>query len=210
MYPFCVGRVVLCSNFAAEILINYGNMKAITLKKKWVEKLEEMDKELKFKCLVALYEYLSNECPTIEMMQGFEVAHFIKFVMEDIRKTEERRERNRQRRAEKAAREAAEREKAERLAAESAVSAPVNIDCQSVDNPSLYASNPELYIFDGFMRYVIATGDNDCRSIVPSRTTLHEMLVRFRQWVITRRRSREITRLTAFRGLFRHALKEIS
>ena len=58
-------------------------MKKITLKKNWVEKLEEMEKEIKFKCLIALYEYLSNERPTIEMMQGFEVAQFIKYVMED-------------------------------------------------------------------------------------------------------------------------------
>ncbi len=185
-------------------------MKTITLKKKWVEKLKGMDKEVKHKCLIALYEYLSNERPTIEMMRGFEVAHFIKYVMEDIHQAEERRERNRQRRAEKAEREAAEREKAAQLAAESTAGDTINVESQSVDNAALYATNPELHIFDGFMRYVIATGDSDCCSIVPSGSSLDDMLSKFRRWVITRHRSREITRLTAFRGLLRHAVKEIT
>lgn len=190
-------------------------MKTITLKKKWVEKLEEMDKDLKFKCIIALYEYLSNERPTLEMMQGFEVAGFIKFVIEDIRKTDERRELNRQRRAEKAALEAARKEEAAKIATIEENTSTSNgddiiADVQSTDQSSIYATNPEMYIFDGFMRYVIATGDTDFRSLLPADVHLNDMLSKFRKWVISRRRSREITRLTAFRGLFKHALREIA
>ena len=188
-------------------------MKKITLKKNWVEKLEEMEKEIKFKCLIALYEYLSNERPTIEMMQGFEVAQFIKYVMEDIRLSEERRERNRQRRAEKAAREATQKEESERIAAQKDKTSTKNeatAETQPIDNADIYVAHPELHIFDGFMRYIIAVGDSDCRSILPTGVQLDEILVKFRQWTITHGHSREITRLNAFKGLFKYAIKEIA
>lgn len=176
-------------------------MKTITLKKKWIEKLEGMDKELKHKCVVALYEYLHNGYPTVEMKENIEVFRFMKFVIEDIRQTEERRNRNSQRRAEKAAREAAEKEYA-------SVHQPDDDKKKTAKN--LYEINPELYIFDGFMRYIIATGKTGLNRPMPVGTTLDNMLSRFRGWVLSRRRLREITHLSAFQSLFNQAIQLIA
>lgn len=173
-------------------------MKTITFRKKWVKAISKLPKELRNDAIIALFNFLEtgeNDHPdTLISNLVWDVEH-------DIIKSAERSEKARQRREQKKAEMASQQAKS-----------------QPIDDPSLtfdtgmqkeYEEHPELYMFDGFMSYLISWAGKDMLPPVPDGMNVVTLLCFFRNWVIDNGKLGEMTKLNSFCGLFRHALPSL-
>ncbi|MDE5970732.1 MAG: hypothetical protein K2G74_07905, partial [Muribaculaceae bacterium] len=85
--------------------------------------------------------------------------------------------------------------------------APTQNVFKSID----YAAHPEMFIIDGFIKYIIATGDTKLTSILPVNMTIPTLESALHKCFTTGQRYSSISRLTStLRSQFRHVIKQIS
>ena len=199
LYPFCVGQLEFGCNFARKLLsklmtmTNNTNLFAVTFRKKWIERLENMGANLKFKCLMAAYEYIVNRRYTCDAERDREVREFLWYVIDDMKVIARRREAARRRREER------KRIEAERRAIEN--DELTANQCFIADTQD-YRRNPALYMFDGFMYYLMSPMGKSVRPDIPTGRSLGELLMKFRKWAIETSRVADISKLNVFRDVF--------
>lgn len=168
-------------------------MKTITFRKKWVIAISRLPKHLQNEAILAVFEFLQtgeNEHPNSK------ISNLVWAIEQDVDKSIERREKARKRR---------QQQKAEKQQAQS-TNTPTSVDTESQRE---YEAHPELYMFDGFMSYLISQGADGPLPAVPDGMNEVTLLCYFRNWVIENNKLGELTKLNAFCGLFRHALPEL-
>ena len=168
-------------------------MKTITFRKKWVIAISKLPKELRNDAIIALYNFFeTEETHHPETL----IANLLWDVKQDLKKSAERSEKARLKRQQKKA------EKQEPKQPDTTT--PPNI----IDDTSIreYEAHPELYMFDGFMSYLISRGRGELLPAVPDGMNEVTLLCFFRNWVIENNKLGELTKLNSFCGLFRHAL----
>ncbi|MDE7092499.1 MAG: hypothetical protein K2O43_03640, partial [Muribaculaceae bacterium] len=146
---------------------------------------------------------------------GEEVRSFMRTIADEVALDAERRERMRKRREAKKAiaeREAREREmQAQQEAEQSATETPQTeaATTQNMFKSIDYAAYPEMFIIEGFIKYLIATGDTQLTSILPKGVTLESLEHTLSNCFITGQRYSNISRFTTtMRSNLRHALKQ--
>ena len=173
-------------------------MEKIVFKKSWIERMDNMDRWTRHRCIIALYEllYFGRITPP-GLRGGPEVLQFIRSIAKEVAADTERRERMQKRREEKKA--LAEREaKALELQDEQPI-------FKSID----YTAHPEMFIIEGFIKYLIATGNPQLSSILPKGSTLDSLERSLSHCFSTGQRYSNISRLTStMRSQLRHALKQ--
>ncbi|MDE5857267.1 MAG: hypothetical protein K2H32_02785, partial [Muribaculaceae bacterium] len=141
-------------------------MEKIVFKKSWVERLNKMPRMERERCVVALYDFLFHGRMTPPCFVCNAVRVFMRSIADEVALDAERRERMRKRREAKKARaerEAKEQELQAQQAAEQADTETSQPESTSNSQPIFksidYSAHPEMYIIEGFIRYLIATGD---------------------------------------------------
>lgn len=173
-------------------------MKTITFRKKWVKAISKLPQELRNDAIIAVFNFLAtgdNDHPdTLISNLVWDVEH-------DLMKSAEQREKARQRREQKKAKKAQQPPEAQ----------PVSANEPSFDTEMQkeYEEHPELYMFDGFMSYLISRGGTKLLPEVPDGMNVVTLLCFFRNWVIDNGKLGEMTKLNSFCGLFRHALPSL-
>ena len=174
-------------------------MKSFTFRKNWNVAISKMAPEKRQTAIVYVYEFIMNGSnPNPE---DNELWDLLKLVEADLKKAEINREKARKRREEKKIDAARAKEQAEIT--------DVKIPELMAESANEYLKNPALHIFDGFMAYLALTRGLNERIEIPAGRNAVELMCHFRHWVIENNRINEITKLTSFIGLFRHALPEI-
>ena len=174
-------------------------MKSFTFRKKWNDCISKMAPEKSHTAIVYVYELVMNG--TNPNPDDNELGELLKLVENDLKKAEINREKARQRREEK-------KLKAEKGKAQTNV-LDVKMPELNEETAMEYLKNPALHIFDGFMAYLALTRGLNDRVDIPADRNVVELMCHFREWVIKNNRVNEITKLTSFIGLFRHALPDI-
>ncbi|MDE6809435.1 MAG: hypothetical protein K2J42_05035 [Muribaculaceae bacterium] len=171
-------------------------MKTITFRKNWNNAIARMPVEIRRDAVIAVYDYLLTGCRP----DGCDklINDLIDMVAVDLTALEIKREKARRRREIKRLEEKTIAETAD---------APISYP--GADAFMEYMKHPALYMFDGFMSYIGMTGCGRDRLGLPDDVNIVEMMCHFRQWVIENGKVNEITKLTSFMGLFKHALPEI-
>lgn len=168
-------------------------MKTITFRKKWVIAISKLPKKLRNDAVVAVYIFLSNgKNDHPETL----IYNLLRIVERDVKKSDERRKKARLKRQQK---------KVHSIRSKVA-SNPVTADAMAKRE---YEEHPELYMFDGFMSYLISQGPDGPLPEVPDGMNAVTLLCYFRDWVIKNRKLGELTKLNSFCGLFRHALPDL-
>ncbi|MDE6351710.1 MAG: hypothetical protein K2K88_01005 [Muribaculaceae bacterium] len=191
-------------------------MEKIVFKKSWVKRLDNMHRVQREKCIIALYDFLFHGRMTPPCFMGEEVRSFMRTIADEVALDAERRERMRKRREAKKAiaeREAREREmQSQQEAEQSATETPqteVTATTQNMFKSIDYAAHPEMFIIEGFIKYLIATGDTQLTSILPKGVTLESLEHTLSNCFITGQRYSNISRFTTtMRSNLRHALKQ--
>ena len=174
-------------------------MKSFIFRKNWSEFISKMVPEKRHDAIVYVYELVMNG--STSQPDSKEICELLIIVENDLKKAEINREKARRRREEKKLRAEQEKAKAEVT--------DVKMPELNEESALEYLQNPALHIFDGFMAYLALTQGLSGRVELPSNRNAVELMCHFRQWVIANKRVNEITKLTSFIGLFRHALPEI-
>ena len=197
-------------------------MEKIVFKKSWIERMDNMDRWTRHRCIIALYEllYFGRITPP-GLRGGPEVLQFIRSIAKEVATDTERRERMQKRREEKKA--LAEREtkalelQAEQVAEQAVVETthPETPPSESIQNVQPifksidYTAHPEMFIIEGFIKYIIATGNTQLSSILPKGSNLDSLERSLSHCFSTGQRYSNISRLTStIRSQFRHALKQ--
>ena len=186
-------------------------MEKIVFKKSWVKRLDDMHRVQREKCIIALYDFLFHGRMTPPCFMGEEVRTFMRLIADEVALDAERRERMRKRREAKKA--IAEREAREReMQAKQDAEQPENetpTSNQNVFKSIDYAIHPEMFIIEGFIKYLIATGDTQLSSILPKGISLSSLEHSLNHCFSTGQRYSNISRLTStMRSQFRHAIKQ--
>ena len=199
-------------------------MEKIVFKKSWIERMDNMDCWTRHRCIIALYEllYFGRITPP-GLRGGSEVLQFIRSIAKEVAADTERRERMQKRREEKKA--LAEREaKALELQVEQAVEqviaetthseTPQSESTQNVQpifKSIDYTAHPEMFIIEGFIKYLIATGDTQLTSFLPKGSNLDSLEHSLSHCFSTGQRYSNISRLTStMRSKLRHSIKQIA
>ena len=193
-------------------------MEKIVFKKSWVKRLDDMHRVQREKCIIALYDFLFHGRMTPPCFMGSEVREFMRSIADEVALDAERRERMRKRReANKARKEREVQEKelqAQQVAQQEQAETPrpeQTTTTQNVFKSIDYTAHPEMFIIDGFIRYIIATGDTKLTSILPKEMTLSSMESAIKKCLITGQRYSNLSRLTStVRSQFRHAIRQIA
>ena len=197
-------------------------MEKIVFKKSWIERMDNMDRWTRHRCIIALYEllYFGRITPP-GLRGGPEVLQFIRSIAKEVAADTERRERMQKRREEK--KTLAEREaKALELKGEQAVEQTITEASQGETPQSEstqnvqpifksidYTAHPEMFIIEGFIKYLIATGNTQLSSILPKGSTLASLERSLNHCFSTGQRYSNISRLTStMKSQLRHALKQ--
>ncbi|MDE5572473.1 MAG: hypothetical protein K2I94_01800 [Muribaculaceae bacterium] len=193
-------------------------MEKIVFKKSWVKRLDDMHRVQREKCIIALYDFLFHGRMTPPCFMGEEVRTFMRSIADEVALDAERRERMRKRREAKKAiaeREAREREMQAQQDAEQPENETHQVETttpnQKVFKSIDYSAHPEMFIIEGFIKYLIATGDTQLSSILPKDTTLQSLEHSLKHCFLTGQRYSNISRLTStMRSQLRHCLKQCS
>ncbi|MDE5970241.1 MAG: hypothetical protein K2G74_05385, partial [Muribaculaceae bacterium] len=176
--------------------------------------LDDMHRVQREKCIIALYDFLFHGRMTPPCFMGTEVREFMRSIADEVALDAERRERMRKRREAKKARaerEAREREMQAQQAAEQ-TETPQSESTQNVQpifKSIDYTAHPEMFIIEGFIKYLIFTGDTQLSSILPKGTTLPSLERSLSHCFSTGKRYSNISRLTStLRSQLRHTLKQ--
>ncbi len=173
-------------------------MKTITFRKKWVKAISKLPKELRNDAIIAVFNFLATgEKDHPETA----ISNLVWDVEHDIIKSAERSEKARQRREQKKAEKAQQQTEQQPV-----VAAELSFDSAMLDE---YDQHPELYMFDGFMSYLISRAGMGLLPAVPDDMNVVTLLCFFRNWVIDNGKLGEMTKLNSFCGLFRHALPSL-
>lgn len=167
---------------------------SVIFRKQWIERLEGMTANLKFRCLTAAYEYIVNRRYTTDAERDRDVREFLWYVIDDMKAIARRREIARRRREER------KRVEAERMASVDNVKSN-DVECFIADVEE-YRRNPSLFMFDGFMHYLLSPVGRSMRPDIPSDKSLRELLLKFRKWAIETSRVTDISKLNVFRDIF--------
>lgn len=171
-------------------------MKSITFRKNWNNAIAQLPREIRHDAIVAVYDLLLTGC----RHEGYDsnINELLDMVIRDLEALEIKREKARKRREIKRLEE--------KTKAESAGNA---IPYPGAEAFMEYLEYPALYMFDGFMSYIGITGCGRERFDLPDDVNMVELMCHFRQWVIDNGKVNEITKLSSFMGLFKHAMPEI-
>ncbi|MDE6643640.1 MAG: hypothetical protein K2K27_06030 [Muribaculaceae bacterium] len=191
-------------------------MDKIVFKKSWVKRLDDMHRVQREKCIIALYDFLFHGRMTPPCFMGEEVRTFMRSIADEVALDAERRERMAKRREAKKARverEAREREmQAQQAAEQEQVETPqpeTTTSTQTIFKSIDYTAHPEMFIIEGFIKYLIATGDTQLTSILPKGTTLPSLEHSLNHCFSTGQRYSNITRfVSTLRSQLRHTLKQ--
>ncbi|MDE6644130.1 MAG: hypothetical protein K2K27_08540 [Muribaculaceae bacterium] len=171
-------------------------MKSFTFRKKWNEFISEMVPEKRTMAIVCVYDFVmnGNKPDNIDV----DCQALLDMVEKDLERAAKSREKARERR--------------EKLKiAQQRVPINDNEPFSQIEN-SLnlreYQKYPALYMFDGFMKYLAMARDVNERLDLPENFDPMSMMKKFRSWAIEHNRLNEISKLTSFVGLFRHAFPD--
>lgn len=170
------------------------NFFTVIFRKQWITRLEKMSTNLKFKCLAAAYEYIVNRRYTHDAERDRDVRDFLWYVIDDMKAIARRREAARRRREER------KKAEAERLAA--VIGQKPNENPCFIADIDEYRRNPSLFMFDGFMHYLLSPVGKSMRPTIPPGQSLSELLMKFRKWAIETFRVADISKLNVFRDVF--------
>ena len=188
-------------------------MEKIVFKKSWVERLDKMPRMERERCVVALYDFLFHGRMTPPCFVCNAVRVFMRSIADEVALDAERRERMRKRREAKKARaerEAKEREKQAQELKEETAQTELTSTEQKVFKTIDYAAHPEMYIIEGFIKYLIATGDTQLSKILPKGMTLDSMEKMLNHCFVTGQRYNSISHFaSAVKSRLRHAIREI-
>lgn len=174
------------------------NFFTVNFRKQWIERLEKMGANLKFKCLMAAYEYIVNKRYTHDAECDKGVREFLWYVIDDMKAIARRREAARRRREER------KRIETERIAAAKSMKQN-DVQCFIADVDD-YCRNPALFMFDGFMHYLLSPVGKSLRPDIPKGMSFDELLMKFRKWAIETSRVADISKLNVFRDVFNRNL----
>lgn len=188
-------------------------MQKIVFKKSWVERMDNMDRDIRHRCIIALYEFLFfGRITPPGLRGGSQVYQFMRSIADEVAVDEERRERMRKRReanaAARAAKAAVEKENQVEETPQPEPAQPATVD-QPVFKSIDYAAHPEMYIIEGFLKYLAATGDRQFTSVMPKGMPLNSLEQSLHHCFTTGQRYSNITRLTStMRSQFRHTIRQ--
>ncbi|MDE5845441.1 MAG: hypothetical protein K2H44_08685 [Muribaculaceae bacterium] len=194
-------------------------MEKIVFKKSWVERLDKMPRMERERCVVALYDFLFHGRMTPPCFVCNAVRVFMRSIADEVAVDAERRERMRKRREAKKARAEHEAMERERQAQEAKEETPqpessqpeTTSNSQPIFKSIDYAAHPEMYIIEGFIKYLIATGDTQLSKILPKGMTLESMEKILNHCFVTGQRYNSISHFaSAVKSRLRHAIREIA
>ncbi|MDE6224607.1 MAG: hypothetical protein K2M25_00535 [Muribaculaceae bacterium] len=171
-------------------------MKSFTFRKKWNEFISEMAPEKRTMAIVCVYDFVMNGNKPTDIDSDCQAL--LGMVEKDLERAAKSREKARERR---------EKLKIAMKRVPIKDDEPV-VQPENPLNLREYQKYPALYMFDGFMKYLAMTRDVNDRLDLPHNYDALSVMRQFRDWAIEHNRLNEISKLTSFVGLFRHALPD--
>lgn len=179
-------------------------MKAITIRKNWIEEIEKLDQSLQPIAVWAVFQFVMNG---EFMTEDAEIKRLINFVARDLERIAVAREKARERR-EKLKQEKLLKQQSEAVDTQSVILERAETEDERKQRQE-YEQHPELFMFDGFMAFICSNGGVKYRPDVSDEFNFFELICHFRDWVLDHNKIKEITHLNAFRGLFKMALPRL-
>ncbi|MDE6643374.1 MAG: hypothetical protein K2K27_04670, partial [Muribaculaceae bacterium] len=128
-------------------------MKAITIRKNWIEEIEKLDQSLQPIAVWAVFQFVKNgEFET----DNIEIQGLINFVARDLERIAVAREKARERR-EKLKQEKLLKQQSQAVDTQSVILERAETEDERKQRQE-YEQHPELFMFDGFMAFICSNG----------------------------------------------------